>query len=102
MARQPFGRVSACGFVAVAVVSVAFGVEARQNAYELEQQAIQLREITRLAKENEKLAKENEKKIGQVLVSGLLIPIGRNPHQLTSPLDVIEAERPTGAQGDSS
>jgi hypothetical protein len=84
--------VAALALVAVAVVSLLFAVESRRNADELEQQAIELRAQTAAAKQNAKRAEENEKKTGRVLVSGLLIPIGRNPHKLSYPLDATEAD----------
>jgi tRNA A-37 threonylcarbamoyl transferase component Bud32 len=71
--------------VAGTVVSLWFGIEARRKADQLEQQAIQLQAQTRAAQEHEKETK-------QVLVSGLLLPIGRNPHRLTDPLNAAEAE----------
>jgi hypothetical protein len=71
--------------VAGTVVSVLFGVEARRKADALEQQ-------TRAAQNNAARAEENEKAVGRALVSGLLIPIGRNPHQLNYPLDATEAD----------
>jgi tRNA A-37 threonylcarbamoyl transferase component Bud32 len=88
--------VAALALVAVAVVSLLFGIEARRKADQLEQQSIQLQAQTNAAQEN-----ENEMK--RVLVAGLLIPIGRNPplptgpiglnpHQLTDPLDGAEAD----------
>jgi hypothetical protein len=84
--------VAALALVAGTVVSLLFGVEARRKANELEQQTIQLRTQTRAARENARLAAENEKEVGRALLSGLLIPIGRNPHQFTEPLDAAEAD----------
>jgi tRNA A-37 threonylcarbamoyl transferase component Bud32 len=71
--------VAALALMAVAVVSLLFGIEARRKADQLEQQAIQLQAQTNAAQKN-----ENEMK--RVLVSGLMIPIGRNPHRLTGPI----------------
>jgi hypothetical protein len=71
--------------VAVAVVSLLFGIEARRKADQLEQQSIQLQAQTRAAQ-------ENEKEMKRVLVSGLLMPIGRNRHLLTDPLNAAEAD----------
>jgi hypothetical protein len=61
-----------------------FGIEARRKADQLEQQSIQLQAQTRAAQ-------ENEKEMKRVLVSGLLMPIGRNLHRLTNPLNAAEA-----------
>jgi hypothetical protein len=77
--------VAALAVVAGAVLSLLFGVEARRKADELERQ-------TRLAQENARRAEENEKEMGRVLVSGLLIPIGRNRPLLTKPLNAAEAD----------
>jgi hypothetical protein len=96
MRRNPtvacLSAVAALALVAGTVVSLRFGVEARRKADELEQQTIQLRAQTRAAQENARRAEENENKVGRVLLSGLLIPIGRNPHRLTDPLDAAEAD----------
>jgi hypothetical protein len=62
-----------------------FGVEARRKADELERQ-------TRLAQENARRADKNEKEMERILVSGLLMPIGRNGHLLTAPLNAVEAD----------
>jgi hypothetical protein len=83
--------VAALAVVAGTVASLLFGAEARRKADALEQQAIQLQDQTRAAQLNARLAEENEKAVGRALVSGLLIPIGRNPHQLTDPPDAAEA-----------
>jgi hypothetical protein len=77
--------VAALALVAGTVVSLLFGVEAGRKANELEQQAIQLQAQTIAAQ-------ENEKEMTRVLVAGLLIPIGRNPHLLTDPLDAAEMD----------
>jgi hypothetical protein len=69
-----------------------FGVEARQKADALEEQAVQLREQTRAAKENARRAEENEKEVKRVLVSGLLIPVGRSQARLATHLDDGEAD----------
>jgi hypothetical protein len=84
--------VAALAVVGGTVTSVLFGIEARRKADQLEEQAIQLQEQTRAAQENARLAQENEKEVGRVLVSGLLIPIGRNPHRLADPLDPAEMD----------
>jgi hypothetical protein len=84
--------VAALAVVAGTVVSLRFGVEARRKADELEQQTIQLQEQTHAAQKNARRAEENEQEVGRVLLSGLLIPIGRNPHRLTDPLDAAEAD----------
>src|SRR5262249_57804659 len=47
---------------------------------------------TRAAQEYARRAEENEKEVGRVLLSGLLIPIGRNPHRLIDPLDAAEGD----------
>jgi hypothetical protein len=79
--------------------SLRFAVEAGRQAElaadragDLERQAIALREQTRAAEGNARLAEEKEQEVTRVLVSGLLIPIGSNPHQLTEPLDAAEVE----------
>ena len=96
MRRNPtvacLSAVAALALVAGTVVSLLFGVEARRKADELEQQTIQLQAQTRAAQENARRAEENEKEVGRVLLSGLLLPIGRNPHWLTDPLDAAEAD----------
>jgi hypothetical protein len=84
--------VAALALVAGTVVSLLFGVEARRKANELEQQTIQLQAQTRAAQDNARRAEENENEVGRVLLSGLLIPIGRNPHRLTDPPDAAEAD----------
>jgi len=76
--------VAALALVAGTVVSLVFGVEASRRAAELQVQTL-------AAQENARLAKENEEKTGQMLVSGLLIPIGRDPRKLTFPVDAGEA-----------
>jgi hypothetical protein len=96
MRRNPavacLSAVAALALVAGAVVSLLFGVEARRKAEELERQAIELQAQTRAAQENARRAEENEKEVGRVLLSGLLLPIGRNPHGLTDLLDAAEAD----------
>jgi hypothetical protein len=84
--------VAALALVAGTGVSLLFGALARQKAHELEQQTIQLQEQTRAAQKNARLAEKNEKEMGRVLLSGLLIPIGRNTHPLTHQPDAGEAE----------
>jgi tRNA A-37 threonylcarbamoyl transferase component Bud32 len=84
--------VAALALVAGTVVSLLFGIEARRKADQLEQQTIQLQEQTLAAQENARRAEENEKEMTRVLVAGLLIPIGRNPHLLTDPLDAAEMD----------
>jgi hypothetical protein len=103
MRRNPtvacLSAVAALALVAGTAVSLLFGVEARRKADALEQQTIQLQAQTRAAQENARRAEENarraeenEKEVGRVLLSGLSIPIGRNPHRLTEPLDAAEAD----------
>jgi hypothetical protein len=96
MRRNPtvacLSAVAAFALVAGTGVSLRFGVEARRKAYELERQTIQLQAQTRAARENARRAEEKENEVGRVLLSGLLIPIGRNPHRLTDPLDAAEAD----------
>jgi hypothetical protein len=84
--------VAALALVAGTVVSLLFGIEARRKADALEQQTIQLQEQTLAAQESSRRAAENEKEVGRALLSGLLIPIGRNPHRLSDPLDAAEAD----------
>jgi hypothetical protein len=84
--------VAALALLGGTVLSLLFGVEARRKAHELEQQTIQLRAQTSAAQENARRAEENEKEVTRVLLSGLMIPIGRNPHRLSYPLDATEAD----------
>jgi hypothetical protein len=84
--------VAALALVAGTVVSLLFGIEARRKADELEKQTIQLVAQTRAAQENARRAEANEKEVTRVLLSGLMIPIGRNPHRLHYPLDATEAD----------
>src|SRR5262245_6464089 len=84
--------VAGLAVVAGAVVSLLFGVQARRKADELEQQSIQLQAQTRAAQENARHAEEKENEVGRVLLSGLLIPIGRNQERLTDPPDAAEAD----------
>jgi hypothetical protein len=84
--------VAALAILAGTVVSLLFGAEARRKADALEQQTIQLQAQTHAAQENARRAEENEKEVKRVLLFGLLIPIGRNPHRLTDPLDAAEAD----------
>jgi hypothetical protein len=84
--------VAAVALVAGTVVSVLFGVEARRKASELEQQTIQLQAQTQAAQYQARRAEENEEKVGLVLLSGLLSPIGRNPHPFTVPLEPAEVD----------
>jgi hypothetical protein len=84
--------VAVLALVAGTVVSLLFGIEARRKAHELEQQTIQLQEQTRAAQENARRAEENENKVGRVLQSGLLIPIGRSQARLADLLDDAEAD----------
>src|SRR5262249_9054121 len=65
---------------------------ATDRAAKLEEQAVELKAQTLAAEENARLAREKEEEATRVLLSGLLIPLARNPQQLTSPLD--------GAEGD--
>jgi serine/threonine protein kinase len=83
---------AALALVAGTVVSLLFGAEAHRKANELEQQTIQLQEQTHAAQKNARRAEENEREVGRVLLSGLLLPIGRNPHRLAAPLDAAEAD----------
>jgi hypothetical protein len=96
MRRNPtvacLSAVAVLAVVAGTVASLLFGIEARRKAGELEQQAIQLQEQTHAAQENARRAEESEKEVTRVLLSGLLIPIGRNPHLLTDPLDAAEMD----------
>jgi hypothetical protein len=96
MRRNPtvagLSAVAALALVAGTVVSLLFGTESGRKADELEQQTIQLQAQTRAAQENARRAEENEKEMKRVLVAGLLIPIGRNPHLLTDPLDAAEMD----------
>jgi tRNA A-37 threonylcarbamoyl transferase component Bud32 len=82
--------VAALALVAGTVLSLRFGFEARRKAGELEQQTIQLQQQTKAAEYQARRAEENEEKVGIVLLSGLLTPIGRNPHSLTGPLEPAE------------
>jgi hypothetical protein len=84
--------VATLALVTGTVVSLLFGIEARRKADALERQTIQLQEQTRAAQDNARRAEESEKEVGRVLLSGLLIPIGRNPHRLTDPPDAAEAD----------
>jgi hypothetical protein len=84
--------VAALALVAGTVVSLLFGVEARRKSAELEQQAIQLLEQTRAAQENARRAEESENEVGRVLLSGLLIPIGRSQARRADQLDDAEAD----------
>jgi hypothetical protein len=77
--------VAALAVVGGTVASLLFGVEASRKADALEQQTIQLQEKTRVAQENEEAA-------GRALVSGLLIPIDRNPQPLSRLLDSGEVD----------
>jgi hypothetical protein len=96
MRRNPtvacLSAVAALALVAGTVVSLLFGVEAGRKADALEQQTNQLQAQTRAAQENARRAEENEQEMTRVLVAGLLIPIGRNPHLLTDPLDAAEMD----------
>jgi serine/threonine protein kinase len=96
MRRNPtvacLSALAALALVAGTVVSLLFGVEAHRKADALEKQTIQLQAQTRAAQDNARRAEENEKEVGRVLLSGLLIPIARNPHRLTEPLDTAEAD----------
>jgi hypothetical protein len=84
--------VAAVALVAGTVVSVLFGVEARRKANLLEQQTIQLQAQTEAAQYQARRAEENEEKVGLVLLSGLLTPIGRNPHTLSVSLEPAEVD----------
>jgi hypothetical protein len=85
--------------VAGTVASLLFAFEARRlagiatdRAAKLEKQAVELKAQTLAAEENARLARDKEDEATRVLVSGLLIPIGRNQQLLTSPLDGAELE----------
>jgi hypothetical protein len=96
MRRNPtvacLSAVAALALVAGTGVSLLFGVEARRKADALEQQTIQLLAQTPAAQENARRAEENENKVGRVLLSGLLIPIGRSQARLADLLDDAEAD----------
>jgi hypothetical protein len=89
MRRNPtvacLSAVAALTLVAGTVVSVLFGVEARQKADKLEAQ-------TKLLQAQTQRAEENEREATRAMLAGLLIPIGRNPHALPDPLDATEQE----------
>jgi serine/threonine protein kinase len=91
--------VAALAVGAGAVASLLFGVEAGRKADALEQQTSQLQAQTRAAEENARRAEENarraeenEKKVARAFLSGLLNPIGRNPHVLIDAVNAEEAE----------
>jgi hypothetical protein len=91
--------VAALALVVGTVVSLLFGIEAGRKADELGRQTIQLQEQTHAsqenawrAEENARRAEENGNEVGRVLLSGLLIPIGRNQQRLTDPPDAAEAD----------
>jgi hypothetical protein len=96
MRRNPtiacLSAVAALALVAGTVVSLLFGVEARRKANALEQQTIQLQAQTRAAEENARRAEENEGEVGRVLLSGLVIPMGRSQARLADLLDDAEAD----------
>jgi hypothetical protein len=77
--------VAALALVAVAVVSLLFGIDARQKADKLEVQ-------TKLLQAQTERAEENEKETTRAMLAGLLIPIGRNSRLLPDPLDAAEQE----------
>jgi hypothetical protein len=85
--------------VAGTVASLLFAFEARRQtkiatdrAGKLEAQAVELKAQTLAAEASARRARDKEEEATQVLLSGLLIPLGRNQQGLTSPLD--------GAEGD--
>jgi hypothetical protein len=84
--------IAVLALVAGTIVSLVFGIEAHQKADELGKQAVQLQAQTAAAKKNAQRAEENEKETARVLLKGLMIPIGRNAHQLTYPLDAAELD----------
>jgi tRNA A-37 threonylcarbamoyl transferase component Bud32 len=96
MRRNPtvacLSAVAALALVTGTVVSLLFGIEARHKADELEQQASQLEAQTLSAQESARRAEENEKKVGRVLLSGLLIPMGRSQSRRPDLLDDAEAD----------
>jgi hypothetical protein len=77
--------VAALAVVAGTVASLLFGVEASRKAEALEKKTIQ-------AQENARRAEDNEREMGRVLVSGLLISIGRNTNLLNSALSASETD----------
>jgi hypothetical protein len=83
--------VAALALLVGTVVSLLFGVEASRKADKLEKQTIELQEQTRAAQKNARRAEENEKEVGRVLLSGLLMPIGRHRHRLGEPLNAAES-----------
>jgi hypothetical protein len=96
MRRNPtvacLSAVAVLALVAGTVVSLLFGVEARRKAVALEQKTIQLQARTRAPQENARRAEEKENEVGRVLLSGLLIPIGRSQARLADLLDDAEAD----------
>jgi hypothetical protein len=96
MRRNPtvacLSAVAALALLAGTMVSLLFGIEARRKADALEQQTSQLQAQTRGAQDNDRRAAENEKEMGRVLVSGLLIPIGRSQAQRAGLLDEPHAD----------
>jgi tRNA A-37 threonylcarbamoyl transferase component Bud32 len=98
--------VAALALVAGTVLSLLFGIEASRKADALEKQAIQLQEQTLAAQDqaiqlqeqtlaaqdNAQRAEQNEQEVRRVLLSGLLIPIGHNPHRITDLPDPVEAD----------
>jgi tRNA A-37 threonylcarbamoyl transferase component Bud32 len=77
--------VAALALVAVAVVSLLFGIDARRKADKLEVQ-------TKLLQAQTQRAEENKNEATRAMLAGLLIPIGHNPHPLPDPLDAAEQE----------
>jgi hypothetical protein len=101
--RNPaVASLSAAAAVALAAGTVAswlLALEARRQADlatkrtgELEQQAIDLQAQTTAAQQNARRAEANENEMRRVLVAGLLLTIERNPHALSSPLEITEAD----------
>jgi hypothetical protein len=84
--------VAVLAFIGGTVVSLRFGALASRKADELQEKALELQAQTRQAQDNARHAEESQKEVARVLVSGLLIPIGRNPHLLNDPLNATEAE----------
>jgi hypothetical protein len=77
--------VAALALVAVAVVSLLFGIDARQKADKLEVQ-------TKLLQAQTQRAEEKEKEAIRAMLAGLLIPIGSSPPRFPDLLDAAEQE----------
>jgi hypothetical protein len=77
--------VAALALVAVAVVSLLFGIDAQQKADKLEVQ-------TKLLQAQTQRAEKNEKEATRAMLAGLLIPIGSSPPRFPDLLDAAEQE----------